>query len=90
VIEVNEEYLIDVLKDYGLNDNQIQGIINRFAGMRIYIRKLYPQKLQIKKDYEKLIKSLPKNEVIKILSSKYEKSVSRIRCIVNNFFQENL
>ena len=84
MIEVNEEYLIDVLKEYGLKDNQIQSLINRFAGMRIYIRKCHSQKLQIKRDYQKLIKSLPKNEAIQILSSRYEKSTSRIRCIINN------
>ena len=90
MIEVNEEYLIDVLKEYGLSDNQIQSFINRFAGMRIYIRKCHPQKLEIKRDYQKLIKSLPKSEVIEILSSRYGKSTSRIRCIVNNSFQEKL
>ena len=82
MIEVNDEYLVDVLKEYGLSDNQIQSFINRFAGMRIYIRKYYPQKLQIKRDYQKLIKSLPKSEVIEILSSRYEKSTSRIRGIL--------
>ena len=82
MIEVNEEYLVDVLKEYGLSDNQIQSFINRFAGMRIYIRKHHPQKLQIKRDYQKLIKSLPQSEVIEILSSRYEKSTSRIRGIL--------
>ena len=86
MIEVNEEYLVDVLKEYGLSDNQIQSFINRFAGMRIYIRKHHPQKLQIKRDYQKLIKSLPKSEVIEILSSRYEKSTSRIRGILKEFF----
>ena len=86
MIEVNEEYLIDVLKEYGLSDNQIQSLINRFAGMRIYIRKYYPQKLQIKRDYQKLIKSLLKSEVIQILSSKYGKSTSRIRAILKEIF----
>jgi hypothetical protein len=86
MIEVNEEYLIDVLKEYGLNDNQIQSFINRFAGMRIYIRKCHPQKLQIKRDYQKLIKSLPKSEVIQILSSRYGKSTSRIRTILKEIF----
>ena len=86
MIEVNEEYLVDVLKEYGLSDNQIQNFINRFAGMRIYIRKCHPQKLQIKRDYQKLIKSLPKSEVIKILSSRYGKSTSRIRTILKEIF----
>ena len=77
--------LVDALKEYDLSDNQIQSLINRFAGMRIYIRKSYPQKLQIKRDYQKLIKSLPKSEAIKILSSRYEKSEFRIRHIINNY-----
>ena len=86
MIEVNDEYLVDVLKEYGLSDNQIQSFINRFAGMRIYIRKHHPQKLQIKRDYQKLIKSLPKSEVIEILSSRYEKSTFRIRAILKEIF----
>ena len=86
MIEVNEEYLVDVLKEYGLSDNQIQSFINRFAGMRIYIRKCHPQKLQIKRNYQKLIKLLPKSEVIQILSSRYEKSTFRIRAILKEIF----
>jgi hypothetical protein len=85
MIELNEEYIIDTLQELGLSQNSIDEFLSRFAGNRIYIRKKGIEKKQIKKDYYKLIKTLPRNEVIHILAKNYEKNLGTIRGIINKF-----
>ncbi len=82
MIEANEFYVINELKEIGLSDKQIKEFLKRFRGWRIYFRKKRSEYQEIRDIYEQMIAiGRSRSEAIKELAKLFEKSESRIRII---------
>ncbi len=82
MIEANEFYVINELKEIGLNEKQIKEFLKRFRGWRIYFRKKQGEYQEIRDIYEQMIAvGKSRSEAIKELAKIFEKSESRIRII---------
>jgi len=82
MIEANEFYIINELKEIGLNERQIREFLSRFAGWRIYFRKKQSEYEEIRALYKQMRKAgISRNEAVKELSNIFSKSVGRIRII---------
>ena len=82
MIEANEFYVINELKEIGLKENQIKEFLKRFAGWRIYFRKKQNEYEEIRVIYKQMIKAgISRSDAINELSVIFNKSKSRIRKI---------
>jgi len=82
MIEANEFYVINELREIGLKENQIKEFLKRFAGWRIYFRKKQNEYEEIRTLYKQMRKAgMSKSEAVKKLSLIFNKSESRIRII---------
>ena len=82
MIEANEFYVINELKEIGLKENQIKEFLKRFAGWRIYFRKKQNEYEEIRVIYKQMIKAgMSRSDAINELSVIFNKSKSRIRKI---------
>jgi len=82
MIEANEFYIINELKEIGLNKKQIRNFMQRFAGWRIYFRKKQSEYEEIRALYKQMRKAgISRGEAITELANIFDKSVSRVRII---------
>jgi DNA-binding transcriptional regulator YhcF (GntR family) len=93
MIEANELYILNELKELGIEKKKIREIFRRFAGWRIYFRKKQNEYEEIRDIYEQMIAAgASRSEAIKELADIFEKSESRIRIITaeqKRFFDEH-
>ena len=82
MIEGNELYVLNELKELGIDKKKIKKILNRFAGWRIYFRKKQSEYEEIRELYNQMRRAgMSRGEAVKELASIFEKSESRIRII---------
>jgi len=82
MIEANEFYVINELKEIGLNEKQIKEFLKRFAGWRIYFRKKQSEYEEIRALYKQMrVAGISRGEAIAELANIFDKSVSRVRII---------
>jgi pentatricopeptide repeat protein len=82
MIEANEFYVLNELKELGVDNKKIKKILNRFAGWRIYFRKKQNEYEEIRELYNQMRSAgMSRGEAIKELSMIFNKSESRIRII---------
>ena len=82
MIEANEFYVLNELKELGIDNKKIKKILRRFAGWRIYFRKKQSEYEEIRDIYEQMIAAgASRSEAIRELADIFEKSESRIRII---------
>jgi transposase len=82
VIEANEFYIVNELKDIGLDNKHIRQILKRFGGWRIYFRKKKSEYEEIRELYKQMkLKGMKRSKAVKILATLFDKSENRIRII---------
>ena len=85
MIDVNEIYLIEALVSIGVNEKEVEKVLRRLKGCRIYVRDKEIEKKEIIKFVCKKIKEgVRKSEVIQLASRVFEKSERWIREIIKD------
>ena len=88
--ELNEEYLISILKEQKIPTATINKIISELVGCRIYIRKKSSEYKRIISLYEKMKKAhIRDKEIISYISKVENKSKQRIREILSAYSLTN-
>jgi len=85
MIDANEYYLVETLKELGVEDKKIKKLVEKFEGWRIYFRKKNQKERIIEFYHQMLNIGLNKETAIKNLSSFFDKSESRIKAILKEF-----
>ena len=82
MIEANEFFVVNELKEIGLKNKQIIAFIRRFRGWRIYFRKKKSEYDEIITLYKQMkTAGMQRSEIIKELASIFDKTEHRIRII---------
>jgi len=82
MIDANEYYLVEALKELGLEEDKIKKLVEKFEGWRIYFRKKNQKKRIVEFYFQMLDIGLNKEIAIKNLSCFFDKSESRIKAIL--------
>ncbi len=85
MIDVNEIYLIEALVSIGVGEKEVEKVLRRLKGCRIYVRDKEMEKKEIVDFVRKKInQGVRKSEVIQLASKVFEKSENRIREIIKD------
>ena len=83
MIQANEIYLIEKLRELGVEEKKIEKLIESFEGWSIYIRKKKREYKRICEIYKKIRKAgVSRTDAIREISKTFEKCIQRVREIV--------
>ena len=90
MIDVNETYLIEALVSVGVSEKQIERVMQKMGGFRIYVRDKEIERKQIIKFVCKKIKNgMCKKEAVDFAAKVFNKSERRIRNIIKDKCEKN-
>lgn len=83
MIEANESYIVEKLKEAGVEAGKIRTLLRQFAGWRIYIRKKQNEYDEIRTLYNQMRRTgYTRDQAAERLAELFEKSVRRVKQIV--------
>jgi DNA-binding transcriptional regulator YhcF (GntR family) len=84
MIEANEYYILNELKELGIDKTKIKDILRKFAGWRIYFRKKQSEYEEIRNLYEQMISAgASRSQAVKELAEIFGRSKGTIRKITS-------
>jgi len=81
MIDVNETYLVEALVSIGVSEKEVQKVLKRLRGCRIYIRDRQKEEI-IDFVCKKIKQGVKRSEAIRYAAMVFEKSENRIREII--------